>query len=202
MAADLGETGDPRELIPGNPASLTSTYLAWRQYGDALHQAGTGLNRIDTTDGWSGAAGDAFRAKFQGQPGTWLEAGDCFHDAAAAWERYTSTLEWAQGRAAEAIRQWDNAQAAKRHTTMTRTNKLPGTPCRSTTSVNRCARRLDTPSIRPARNCAALGMSRRQRSVPREMRHPKNLASGTRSVTSSSTSEPDWPTPPAPSSTQ
>jgi hypothetical protein len=101
-------------LIPGNPAALTSRVLAWRQYGDALHQAGAGLSRVDTTEGWSGPAGDAFRAKFQGQPNKWLEAGDCFHAATAALEGHASTLEWAQGRATAAIQQWDQAQAATR----------------------------------------------------------------------------------------
>lgn len=75
MAMELGETTDPKELIPGNPGSVRPTYMAMRRYGDALHQAGSGLSRIDTADGWTGPAGDAFRAKFEGQPGKWLEAG-------------------------------------------------------------------------------------------------------------------------------
>ncbi|MFI9387635.1 putative T7SS-secreted protein [Kutzneria sp. NPDC052558] len=117
MPAELGETNNPKDLVPGNPGSLTSIYPAWRQYGDALHQAGAGLSRIDTTEGWSGPAGDAFRAKFEGQPGKWLEAGDCFHEAAAALERYATTLTWAQGQAAQAIQQWNTAEAATRQAT-------------------------------------------------------------------------------------
>lgn len=109
---ELGETEDPKQLVPGHPASVTTTLTAMRSYGDALHQAGAGLSRIDTTDGWSSPAGDAFRAKFHGQPGKWLVAGDCFHNAADALDTYNATLEWAQGRAADAIRQWNDAQAA------------------------------------------------------------------------------------------
>jgi hypothetical protein len=109
---DLGETDDPRQLVPGDPGTVTRTAAALRTRGDALHKAGTGLQRIDTTDGWSGPAADAFRAVFDGQPGKWLEAGDCFHNAAAALDTYNSTLTWAQGQAADAIQQWDNARTA------------------------------------------------------------------------------------------
>ena len=82
--AELGETDDPRALVPGDAASITATAQQLRTRGDTLHEAGSGLQRIDTSDGWSGEAADTFRAKFQGQPGKWLEAGDCFHSAADA----------------------------------------------------------------------------------------------------------------------
>ncbi|MFJ6750433.1 putative T7SS-secreted protein [Streptomyces sp. NPDC091266] len=75
-------------------------------------KAGAGLKRIDTSDGWTGKSGDAFREAFQGQPGKWLEAGDCFHLAADALESYVHTLTWAQGRAGSAIEQWDEGEAA------------------------------------------------------------------------------------------
>ena len=58
MPKELGETTDPKELVPSNPGAVTTTLTAMRGYGDALHNAGTGLQRIDTTDGWSGKAGD------------------------------------------------------------------------------------------------------------------------------------------------
>ncbi|MEV4056203.1 putative T7SS-secreted protein [Amycolatopsis sp. NPDC049688] len=112
MAGELGETSDPEELVPGDAGAVTSTLNAMRAYGDALHEAGEGLRKIDTSEGWTGPAGDAFRAAFDGQPGKWLEAGDCFHQAATALEAYASTLTWAQGQAAEAIRQWNDGEAA------------------------------------------------------------------------------------------
>jgi hypothetical protein len=112
MAKELGETSDPTELVPGKPESVAATASSMRSYGNALHEAGIGLKRIDVTDGWSGKAGDAFRQVFHGQPGKWLEAGDCFHQAAGALEIYGHSLVWAQGQAADAIRQWDEGQAA------------------------------------------------------------------------------------------
>ncbi|MEU6235634.1 putative T7SS-secreted protein [Kitasatospora sp. NPDC047058] len=107
MAAELGATSDPKALIPGSPAAVYSTEAELRAYGDHLHQAGAGLLRIDTTEGWQGEAGDAFRKAFHGQPGKWLRAGDAFHEAADALGAYVPTLVWAQSRAAAAIGQWN-----------------------------------------------------------------------------------------------
>jgi hypothetical protein len=112
--AELGETSDPRVLVPGDPSAIVASARALRARGDALLQAGTGLQRIDTAGGWSGAAADAFRAKFAGQPGKWLEAGDCFHTAAATLDSYSATLTWGQGQAAEAITRWNAGQDATR----------------------------------------------------------------------------------------
>jgi hypothetical protein len=114
---ELGETGDPRDLVPGDPTTIRATAQALRARGDSLHQAGAGLQRIDTADGWSGPAGDAFRAKFQGQPGKWLEAGDCFHQSADALDSYVQTLTWAQTQAADAITQWNSSQNASNQAT-------------------------------------------------------------------------------------
>jgi hypothetical protein len=108
--AELGETNDPRQLVPGNPAALATTVQSMRTWANELERAGVGLSRIDTTDGWSGPAGDAFREKFQGQPGGWLRAGDSFLDAADALESYANTLTWAQDQASQAITQWNTAQ--------------------------------------------------------------------------------------------
>lgn len=71
-----------------------------------LLEAGNGLRRVDTSDGWQGAAADAFREIYDNQPGRWLRAGDAFHNAAGALDGYTSTLSWAQDTAAVAIGQW------------------------------------------------------------------------------------------------
>lgn len=110
--AELGETEDPKVLIPGKAVAVGATARLLRARGNELSLAGKGLNRIDTADGWSGEAADAFRAKFRGQPGKWVEAGDCFQGAASVLENYVYTLTWAQGEAGAAIKDWNAAQAA------------------------------------------------------------------------------------------
>ncbi|MCX2729473.1 hypothetical protein OOZ19_04425 [Saccharopolyspora sp. NFXS83] len=112
MAAELGRTRDPKMLIPGDLDGILGTASSMASYIEVLHEAGEGLKRIDTTEGWRGEAAEQFRSAFDGEPGRWLEAGDCFHDAATALERYAEALTWSQGQAAEAIRLWDEGEAA------------------------------------------------------------------------------------------
>ncbi|MEY8042170.1 putative T7SS-secreted protein [Saccharopolyspora cebuensis] len=110
--AELGTTSDPTALVPGDAAAVHGTSVSLSAYGDALREAGAGLQRIDSSEGWSGQAAEQFRSAFDGEPRKWLEAGGAFHYAAASLERYCDTVSWAQAQAAEAIRLWDQGQAA------------------------------------------------------------------------------------------
>lgn len=112
MAAELGQTDDPKALVPGDVAAITGTMWSMRSYGDALRDAGTGLARIDTVEGWRGEAADQFRSRFDGEPRKWVEAGDCFHNAANAVDSYATTLQWAQRKAGDAIQLWNDGEAA------------------------------------------------------------------------------------------
>ena len=100
---ELGSTSDPIVLIPGSVAALAEVMWQLQEYADALDTAGDGLARIDTDAGWRGEAADAFAEAYRPQPARWREAGDSFANAAAAIDRYASTLLWAQARAADAI---------------------------------------------------------------------------------------------------
>ncbi|MEV7470599.1 putative T7SS-secreted protein [Streptomyces kronopolitis] len=107
----LGQGGGAKALIPGNVASLRHTQAALQAYGDLLHRAGEGLKRIDTSDGWSGDAAEAFRKVFHGQPSKWLRAGDAFHHAAKALDSYIETLSWAQREADSALKLWESGES-------------------------------------------------------------------------------------------
>jgi hypothetical protein len=111
MAAELGQTNDPKQLVPGDVAAVTDTMWKIRSFGDMLLEAGKGLSRINTDDGWRGPAADQFRGRFHEEPGKWTQAGDAFHDTAGALDTYATTLQWAQGQAGEAIRLWNEGQA-------------------------------------------------------------------------------------------
>jgi hypothetical protein len=108
----LGETSNPRELVPGEPDTLTTTAQSLLAYGDVLIEAGEGLAKIDTENGWRGEAADAFRDRFHGQPARWTEAGNNFRAAANALYDYISTLRAAQQRAGDAISQYGRGETA------------------------------------------------------------------------------------------
>ena len=111
MVMQLGQTNDPRQLVPGNSAAIADVAGAMHAYGNALHAGGIGLAAIETTDVWSGAAADAFRKRFDGHPEKWIEAAACFHAAATALDSYAPVLDWAQQEAAGAITLWNQGQA-------------------------------------------------------------------------------------------
>lgn len=118
MVTRLGETGDPLALIPGTPASIAQVAGQMYGYSTVLAEAGIGLQRIDTTDGWKGTAGDAFRKRFHGEPERWLVAAACFRDAAEALDRYVPTLVWAQQQAGVAIGLWDQGHKDAANSTL------------------------------------------------------------------------------------
>ncbi|MCA1702134.1 MAG: hypothetical protein LC808_02235 [Actinobacteria bacterium] len=109
--AELGQTTDPKQLVPGEPDAIDRNVIAIRGRGETMGRAGDGLKKIDT-DAWIGEAGDAFRDKFSYEPVRWYNGSDSFEETAAALDRYTITLRWAQGQAAEAIRLWARGDAA------------------------------------------------------------------------------------------
>src|SRR6266511_5737016 len=111
--AELGETQDARALVPGDPDAIAENAAALRARAKAAGDAGDGLRSIDTGS-WSGAAAQRFHEKFSYEPGKWFTAADAMQAGAGSLDDYVSTLRWAQGQAAEAIRLWDQGEAATR----------------------------------------------------------------------------------------
>ncbi|SNY04720.1 putative T7SS-secreted protein [Paractinoplanes atraurantiacus] len=108
---ELGQTRDPLALVPGDPAAVEGNVRALRDRAANAEKAGDGLVDIDT-GAWTGEAGDAFREKFSYEPNKWYEASNSLATAADGLAVYAGTLRWAQGQAAEAIRLWDEGEAA------------------------------------------------------------------------------------------
>ena len=108
---ELGETVDPRALVPGDPETARAIARSMIAYAGDLHEAGDGLARISTPEGWTGEAADAFRGRLALQPPMWQDAGDAFTTPSRALDIYAETLDWAQRQAAEAVRVFGEAQA-------------------------------------------------------------------------------------------
>ncbi|GAA3561270.1 hypothetical protein GCM10022222_51290 [Amycolatopsis ultiminotia] len=109
--AELGESGNPKDLVPGEPREIRKSTEHLVTYGADVLRIGDGLKRLDT-GGWTGAAADKFHEFFDGEPARWVSCGEAFHSAAEAINGYAGTLEWAQGEAARAIQMWDRGQRA------------------------------------------------------------------------------------------
>jgi RHS repeat-associated protein len=107
----LGQTTDPAELIHGDPAALRSAAGKLRAFSAAFSETASGLGGLEP-DSWTGAAADAFRAKYAPQPGRWRDAATGCGDGADALESYAGTVAWAQGQARDAIEVYEQGQRA------------------------------------------------------------------------------------------
>lgn len=122
---ELGATEDVTTLIPGDSVVLRTAGATYRRYALMLEDASSGLARVGTPEGWSGPAADGFRASLAPEPRRWQDAAAAFGDAARAADDHAAALEWARGRAGEAVVLWGEAQAAS---TTARAQHDPATP--------------------------------------------------------------------------
>lgn len=107
--SELGETSDPRALVPGAPEAVYDLAAGLRWYGAALEEAGENLRRISSGD-WTGAAAAGFQDRFAVKPARWLRAADAFTASAGEVDRYADVLAWAQAQAREAIARYQQGE--------------------------------------------------------------------------------------------
>jgi RHS repeat-associated protein len=107
----LGQSTDPTQLIHGDPGALRSTASQLRTFSGAFGETAAGLEGIDTSH-WTGAAADAFRAKYAPEPPRWRRAQTACGDGANALGSYADTVQWAQGQAQHAIDVYESGQRA------------------------------------------------------------------------------------------
>jgi hypothetical protein len=116
MVAELGETQDPQQLVPGKPEAIEENARVLSARSDRANWAGEGLLAIDT-GAWEGPAAREFQDKFSFEPRKWFAAADALDSGASALEDYASTLRWAQAQAVEAIQLWNQGQEATQQAT-------------------------------------------------------------------------------------
>lgn len=109
-SAELGQTSDPRALVPGDPASVEADVDLLRTQSPTMEDVGAGLRRVDAPS-WTGPASAAFHNDFDPQAARWFGVATIMTDAAAALASYASTLRSSQSLAQDAIDLWAQGEA-------------------------------------------------------------------------------------------
>jgi hypothetical protein len=109
--AELGQTSDPKELIPGAPETIENDADALGRFGERAGTVGNDLGQVDVAS-WSGAAYDRFFGRLAQEPPKWRNAGDALTNAKSQLTGHADTLRWAQSQAREAIAKWESGEAA------------------------------------------------------------------------------------------
>lgn len=108
--AELGQTKDPRELVPGDPEKIEDSAAAIRRLSARFRQVSEDLDRIRISR-WSGEASAAFHTAFSPQAAQWRTTSTVFTESAAALESYAQSLRRAQQKAADSITLWQQGEA-------------------------------------------------------------------------------------------
>jgi len=113
MAAELGQTTNPKDLVPGEPGQITSDLRELIGNIDKIGSIGDGLKGINIGD-WTGDGANAFWDAFNPEPPKWLNTVDLMGQGGQSLADYGDTLTWAQSEAQRAIEMYTQAQAASR----------------------------------------------------------------------------------------
>ena len=106
---ELGESTDPRVLVPGKAAGIDQAAARWRRLAGVAEQTATSLKAVGVPEGWAGDAADAFESRVASVGRRWNRVSDALTAAASALEGFSSTLLWAQGQAEVSVDMWERA---------------------------------------------------------------------------------------------
>jgi hypothetical protein len=112
MPAELGQSSDPRALVPGDPDALARDLRALAASMRAVEGTGDRLRRVDHPPSWKGRASEAYGAAFGGEPPKWACAVEDLDGGGTALADYADVLNWSQGRAQRAIELFARGEAA------------------------------------------------------------------------------------------
>ncbi|RBM17132.1 hypothetical protein DI005_22835 [Prauserella sp. PE36] len=111
--AELGQTDDPSDLIPGDPATISSDLRELVGTITTADEISARLGRIDPVQ-WVGEASEAFRSAFGDEPPKWAHVVEAAGRGGQALCDFADVLTWGQGEAQRAIELYHQAQAASR----------------------------------------------------------------------------------------
>ena len=101
--AALGETDNPRALVPGDPGQIHTYARALHDHGASHAMTATALRGMPVTQHWMGAAADAYLTAAAARVKRRDATAEATALAARAIEDYADALTWAQRQATEAI---------------------------------------------------------------------------------------------------
>ncbi|MDS1115771.1 RHS repeat-associated core domain-containing protein [Gordonia westfalica] len=105
----LDETNNPKELILGDPGGIRDLAGKFTGFAGNFTSAGEGLQGISAGD-WSGDGAQGFGDAIANQVPKWFAAADAASKAAAALTSWAGVVEFAQQKAAEAVRVWEEGK--------------------------------------------------------------------------------------------
>ncbi|MEU7556274.1 putative T7SS-secreted protein [Streptomyces sp. NPDC044571] len=109
---ELGQTEDPKKLVYGSVSKIREQVSHLNDFKAAFESVGNGLKTMTQPEGLQGKTADTFREKVAKEPPRWFKAADAFGKAADAMNRFADTVEWAQGKAKEALDDYNKAKKA------------------------------------------------------------------------------------------
>lgn len=113
MPGELGQTTDPKGLIPGEPEQIAADLRAVVDKIERMHGTSRALGEVDVRN-WTGNASTMFHTVFGAEPPKWTKAAESLGHGAEALANYGDVLTWGQGEAQRAIELYTQAQAASR----------------------------------------------------------------------------------------
>ncbi|MBB3665298.1 MULTISPECIES: putative T7SS-secreted protein [Prauserella salsuginis group] len=111
--AELGQTDDPKALVPGEPEVISSDLGSLVDPINVADDIGSTLGTIDPA-GWVGDAATSFRSVFAEEPPKWGQAAEAVGQGGEQLANYADILNWGQGEAQRAIELYHQARAASR----------------------------------------------------------------------------------------
>ncbi|WP_244278091.1 putative T7SS-secreted protein [Gordonia westfalica] len=106
---ELERTNNPKELVLGDPAGIREVAGKFTGFAGNFTSAGEGLRGISAGD-WTGDGAQGFGDAIGSQVPKWFAAAEAASKAAAALTSWAGVVEFAQQKAAEAVRVWEEGK--------------------------------------------------------------------------------------------
>ncbi|MFJ8076692.1 putative T7SS-secreted protein [Streptomyces sp. NPDC096176] len=108
---ELDQTEDPKKIIYGSVSKIRANAEHLGDFRTNFDKVGKGIKGLDPS-AIKGETAAAFADSVAKEPPRWFKAADAFEEAQGALSRFADTVEWAQGRAQEAINDYKAAKKA------------------------------------------------------------------------------------------